>query len=246
MSARLFTPLLLGLSLAMGMVACMSAYSPKLSAVAAAVAAGEGLQLGAPAGKIIAEDGAISPVAKAGETLTSELIAELQAAGVERVRVRQFAFSRWSQAPLFGASVAGLLLGAFLVRRGRSRAYAGGGEAGERSPEKAMAGLRDALRSLDARLPQLHDAEDGMRRITDEIDDLQSTHIDVILQSREGIIAVGGLAGFAAFMSAFSVLERQINRAWSAAADDEADEACASIRRALSLVDATDEALPRG
>ena len=185
MSARLFTPLLLGLSLAMGTVACMSAYSPKLSAVSAAVAAGQRLQLGASAGKIVGENGAVSPVAKAGEELTPELIAMLQSAGVERVRVLQFSFSRWSQAPLFGAAVVGLLLGAFLMRRGRNRAYAHDGEAEERSPVKAMAGLRTALRGLDERLPQLHDAQDGMKRITDEIDELQSTHIDVILQSRE-------------------------------------------------------------
>lgn len=241
------TPLLLALSLAGGTIACMTAYSPRLDAVAEAVAAGETIELGASSGKLVDAEGNAAPVAEAGVQLTPELIAALRAGGVERVRVRQFAFVRWSHGSLFAVSCAGLIVGAVLVRRGaRARLTAsttGTGAAG--SPATALACVREVLRKLDAEMPALRGAGDGMERVTAELGELQATHLDTILQSRERIIAAGGLGGFAAFMSAFSVMERQINRAWSAAADDSADEVADCLKRALALLDDTERLLPR-
>jgi hypothetical protein len=105
--------------------------------------------------------------------------------------------------------------------------------------------VKVALRKLEAAMPGLREADGGMLRVTEEIGELQATHIDTILQSRERIIAAGGLGGFAAFMSAFSVMERQINRAWSAAADDAPDEVADCIARALALIDDVEKLLPR-
>jgi len=241
------TPLLLALSLAAGTIACMTAYSPRLDAVAAAVAAGETIELGASSGKLVDAGGKAAPLAAAGAQLTPELVATLRAAGVERVRVRQFAFARWSHGWLFAAACAGLALGAVLVRRGaRAALKASAGETGTAgSPATALACVREVLQKLDAAMPALRDAEDGMERVTAELGDLQATHLDTILQSRERIIAAGGLAGFAQFMSAFSVMERQINRAWSAAADDAAEEVADCLKRALSLIDGVERLLPR-
>jgi hypothetical protein len=94
-------------------------------------------------------------------------------------------------------------------------------------------------------MPVLREAADGMARVTAELGELQATHLDTILQSRERIIAAGGLGGFAQFMSAFSVMERQVNRAWSAAADDAADEVADCIKRALVLLEEVERMLPR-
>lgn len=241
------TPLLLALSLAAGTISCMTAYSPRLDAVAAAVAAGETIELGAPSGKLVDADGKAAPLAAAGAQLTPELVATLGAAGVERVRVRQFSFARWSHGWMFAASCAGLAVGAVLVRRGvRASLKASARETGTAgSPAVALAGVRQALQKLDAAMPALREAADGMERVTAGLGELQATHLDTILQSRERIIAAGGLAGFAQFMSAFSVMERQINRAWSAAADGAADEVAACIKRALALLDDVETALPK-
>ncbi|HEY5551690.1 MAG TPA: hypothetical protein VIK52_07370 [Opitutaceae bacterium] len=240
-------PLLLALSLAAGTIACMTAYSPWLDAVERAVAAGEELELGAPSGRSVGAGGSIAPVATAGARLTPELVATLRRAGVERVRVRQFSFARWSHGWMFATSAAGLVLGAVLVRREmRARVKASSGEAGSaNSPAAALACVRQSLRKLDAEMPTLREADDGMRRVTSELGELQATHLDTVLQSRERIIAAGGLGGFAAFMSAYSVMERQINRAWSAAADDAADEVADCLKRALALLDEVERLLPQ-
>lgn len=245
---RVFTPLLLAVSLAAGTIACMTAYTPKLAAVESALAAGETIELGAPSGRWVAADGKIAPVAAAGARLTPELVATLRAAGVERVRVRQFSFARWSHAWMFSVAAGGLAAGAMLVRserRAALKATLGSHAESAQSPAKALASMRQTLRALDAEMPALRAAAGGMKRVTDALGELQSTHVDTILLSRERIIAAGGLGGFAQFMSAFSVMERQINRAWSAAADDVPDEVARCLKRALELADGVERLLPR-
>lgn len=243
-----FTPLLIALSLAAGTIACMTAYGPRLDAVGTAVAAGETIELGAPSGKMVGADGKVAPVAAAGARLTPELVAALRTAGVERVRVRQFSFARWSHAWMFAAAVAGLAIGAVLVRSERRsllKATLESHAESAQSPAKALASMRETLRVLEAEMPALRAEAGGMKRVTDALGELQSTHVDTILLSRERIIAAGGLGGFASFMSAFSVMERQINRAWSAAADDVPDEVAKCLKRALELADGVERLLPR-
>lgn len=245
---KLFTPLLLCLSLAFGTIASMTAYLPRLDIAEKAIASGGTLELGASSGKIVAADGSMTPVALSGEALTPELVSRLRAAGVERVRVREFSFARWSHSWLFALSSAGLVVGAVLVRRQKRdsvAASAGEPTGGTLSPSAAMAALRESLRRLDAELPGLRETKEGMHQVTETLGELQATHIDSILQSRERIIARGGPAGFAAFMSAFSVMERQINRAWSASADGEFDEVADCLKRAVILLEDADKLLPR-
>jgi len=245
---KLFTPLLLCLSLAFGTIAAMTAYLPRLDVVEEAIARGVHLELGASSGKSVAPDGTVAPLALAGENLTPELIARLRAAGVVRVRVREFSFGRWSQAWLFAVSCAGLLVGAVFVRREQRKillASSGDPTDGGLSPGTALACARDVLRKLDLELPALRETESGMHQVTETLGELQATHLDTIVQSRERIIAVGGLAGFAAFMGSFAVMERQVNRAWSASADEAFDEVADCIKRALLLWDDVEKLLPR-
>jgi hypothetical protein len=242
-----FTPLLLALSLAAGTIACMTAYSPQLAAIEGAIEAGEEIELGAPSGKSVDAAGEVTPIAAVGTRLTPEIVATLRAAGVERVRVRQFSFARWSHSWMFAASAAGLAIGAVFVRRESRASRKSSLQEGRsaQAPVTALTCMRDTLRMLDSEMPALREASGGMKRVTDVLGELQATHVDTILQSRDRIIATGGLAGFATFMSAFSIMERQINRAWSAAADDVPEESGDSIRRALALMDNVLEALPR-
>lgn len=245
---KFFTPLLLCLSLALGTIASMTAYLPRLDAVEQATAAGIGLELAAPSGKATGPDGTVVPVAFAGERLTPDLVAKLRGAGVERVRVRQFSFARWSHRWLFAASCAGLAVGAALVRRAGRKTPAdstNGPAGGGLSPGAALASTTDALRRLDSEMPALRGTDGGMRRVTEILGELQATHLDAIVQSRGLLVAAGGLAGFAAFMSAFSMMERQVNRAWSAAADDAGDEVADCVKRALILSDDAERLLPR-
>ena len=232
MIMKILAPLLLTVSLALGTIAAMTAYQPRLASVEQALAAGEALELGAPSGKTTDPDGTAIPIANAGESLTPDLVARLRSAGVERVRVRQFSVSRWSHRWLFAVSALGLLAGAGLLRSQRRDAV---NSSARGSWEPAIAELKDALVKLDARLPVLRQQTGGMREVTTIIGDLQVTHIDTVIQAREQIIASAGLAGFAAFMSAFSLMERQVNRAWSAAADDSMDEVADCLKRAIVL-----------
>lgn len=245
---KALTPLLLCLSLAMGTIAAMTAYLPRLDVVEKAIAAGVQLELGAPSGKSLSADGTSAPVALSGESLTPELVARLRAAGVERVRVREFSFARWSHSWMFAASALGLGVGAVLVRREtRMTLIASAGEpTGDGlSPEAALAAARDVLRKLDAELPALRETVEGMGKVTLVLGELQATHLDTIVQSRERIIAIGGLAGFASFMGSFAVMERQVNRAWSASADEAFDEVADCIKRALLLAEDVEKLLPR-
>lgn len=238
---KIFTPLLLTLSLALGTIAAITAYLPQMDDVEDALANGVILELGASSGKTTGPDGIEKPVATAGERLTPQLLAELRAAGVERVRVRQFAFARWSHRWLFAAAAAGLVAGAVLIRRQRRDIVT---EAVSGSPEAAMAAVKEVLSKLAADLPALSEKPDGMREVTGVLGELQVTHIDIIVQAREHIIAAGGLAGFAAFMSSFAVMERQVNRAWSAAADDAAGEVAECLKRAIVLAEDVEKLLP--
>lgn len=149
---------------------------------------------------------------------------------------------------MFAASALGLCVGAVLVRRQQREAVMASVSAptnGGLSPDKAMAALKEVLRKLDSEVPVLRGTEEGRRNATAALGELQATHIDTILMAREQIIAAGGLAGFATFMSAFAVMERQVNRAWSASADDAFDEVADCLKRAIVLAGDADALLPR-
>lgn len=252
---RLLAFILITISLTAGAIAATTAYVPRLDAAARAVEAGDTVTLGAPAGRTETADGAgeaaASPIVKGGVALTPELVERLRTAGVTRVRVKEFSFARWPLAWLFGLSVVGLLAGAALVRVDRARRVAAERasttEEGVQvqSPAGAIAAIRAELSSLHTALAETTDPHQRQHLVTERAGDIQGTHIDSFLAARDRLIGRHGLAGFAQIMDRFSAMERQINRAWSAAADGVVEESADCIGQALRLVDDVEAAMRR-
>ena len=235
--------LLIWISLAVGAVTATSAY---LWAVPGADEPG-GLEffqidradekpiyavLAADAGK----DKEGKPIAHADTSLTPEVVKKLQAAGVKRVRVKTFKFSRWSYWPLFAAAAIGLVAGSLLSRIIARRAAVSAEEqtqTGEQlSPDAALAAVRKVIDGLLEDLQIMTDEERACDIITTRVDEAVRGFVPAITESRDRLVARMGLGAYASFMDLFSAGERSLNRAWSAAADGAAYEAAESLERA--------------
>jgi hypothetical protein len=85
---KLIAWVLIIVGLVAAIVSAVTAYSPKTSLPDERLRTGSGdsLTLGAPAGR--SASSATQPVARAGEKLTPELLAQLRAADQRRVRVK--------------------------------------------------------------------------------------------------------------------------------------------------------------
>lgn len=102
------------------------------------------------------------------------------------------------------------------------------------STKATVANLRESLKlipSIDGRMAEIRDRLGGLQR--GELMDF--------VASRERLVAQLGLGGYAALMDQFSAAERQINRAWSAAADGVQEEAISCLALAEELVGATEQ-----
>ena len=73
--------------------------------------------------------------------------------------------------------------------------------------------------------------------ILERLSELQRTHLNAFVEARTPLIARFGLGKFAEIMDRFAACERQINRAWSAAADGVFDESLESLHNANELAD---------
>lgn len=102
-------------SLTVGALAAATGYLVSLEAEDDALI---GLTLAAPAGKIDRTDGDAKPIAEKDQKITAQLLAEIRAAGVRNIRVKEFELRRWRGKWFLLVSVAGLLLGGFLTRAG--------------------------------------------------------------------------------------------------------------------------------
>ena len=240
--------LVIGVSLVLGAIAATTAYVPQLTADDSALAAGGGYaHLNAPAGVrrdaagdlVLSAAGARIPLVPAGTELTPEVQARLRAAGVQRVRVREFAFGRWQHAWLFVLAVAGLVAGSVLVRRDTARARRSRQVDEERrpqdAPQTALAEIVAAARGLQHDLPALAADADRAHAIIERVGHVQSVLALQVVEGRDALVGKLGMARYAELMDAFSRLERTLNRAWSAAADGVLDEALRCIDEAVAL-----------
>ncbi len=246
----------IGVSLVLGAVAATTAYVPPLTADDSALAAGGGYaHLNAPAGVqrdaagefVLTAAGARVPLVPAGTELTPEVQARLRAAGVRRVRVREFAFGRWQHAWLFALAVAGLVAGSVLVRRHTARAQRSRQVDEERqpqgAPQAALVEIIAAARGLQADLPALAADADRARAIIERVGRVQAVLALRVVEGRDALVGTLGMAGYAELMDAFSRLERALNRAWSAAADGVLDEALRCIDEAVALAPEVEDRL---
>lgn len=225
---RLVANLLIALSLALALVAASSAYIADLGRPDAELA---GLTLNEPVQRIGADGLTRTPVAAKGQALTVEFLGLLRAAEVQRVRVEEFQLGRWEQRWIFLLALVGLAAGAFLVRRANALALAeadGAGGAQRVSPAAELA-------AIEGIVEELIDAWDGglraevvLERLSVAIDE----HGPAFVGARELLVARMGLGRYAALMDRFAAAERQIHRAWSAAADGVLEETYDCLGRA--------------
>jgi hypothetical protein len=194
------------------------------------------------------------PLAKKKDRLTPELLQALRQQNEsedKRVRqeyviVQEFSPSRWPGGGMFLAAVGGLLVGAMLVRTAakRKRAEEHAAQPAE-GPEQALVGLQETLetvrRDVGAGQEPLapEKIEFRLQLILERLSEAQKTHITAFLEARATLITRYGLAGFATIMDHFAGCERQINRAWSAAADGVFEEAVHCLRVAAELLEET-------
>ncbi len=185
-----------------------------------------------------AEKGKLIPIAQPRDVLTPELLTALGATGTQRVRVKEFAFARWEHAWLMGLSVVVLIVGVVLVRSATKKMIAksvADAATSTETPEAAMTRIRTCLdRAI---------ATTGTHDLLVPLTEIQRDHINVIIDSRNLLVGRMGLSGYAAFMDEFSAFERQVNRAWSAAADNASVEAFESVRNAHEMAPAVHEHL---
>ncbi len=236
---RLIASILISVALAAGVLSAATAYVVPTSLDEAMLV---GLTLNAPAGVVRDDEGRVvvdesgGPVAlvAAGDeegratVLTEEVLARLREAGVERVRVREFAFSRWSGRWLFLLSVVGLVVGAVMMRMSRARAIErSSAEGGDPAAllDEIIATVGDIRSDLDA----MGGEDERLHAITQRVGALQEGAIAQFVDARERMVQRMGLARFATVMDRFASGERRLNRAWSAAADGVLAESVACL-----------------
>jgi hypothetical protein len=173
------------------------------------------------------------PIAPADAEVTPELLAQMRAAGVEYIRVKSFAFGRWEGKWFALAGVVGLIVGAVLVRRAsRDAAAAADARGGDgASPESLMVQAREGLLALRQQAAGEAPGAERAHLIMRRVGEIQRGQINPVVEGRGRLRARLGLAGYARVMDRFAAAERQVNRAWSAAADGDDEEALACLGR---------------
>ncbi len=247
---KLIASLLLWISLGLGAIAGTTAYRPTLDAVANAA---EPLTLAAPAGiapRAPDATGDPEPLvrpAAAGASpvrLDAELVARLRSAGVERVRVKEFAFGRWKEAWIFGFACLGLGVAAALIRIDARRslaqadAHATASGTVRLTPEQALAETHRKLDELRVSIGPRPN-EEGLKRLVELLNELQATHMTAFVDDRARLLGTLGMGRYARLMGSFATAERQLNRAWSAAADRVPAEAIDSLNAGIGSLGET-------
>jgi hypothetical protein len=226
--------LVISVSLVLGVVGAATAYSPRTSLPASAFQVEGGYAtLAQPAGLRDAP-----PIAPAGAQVTPETLQLLDAAKVERVRVKEFSIARWSESWMFLVGCVGLGIGAGIIRFGRATSAGtadspASGTALARPPQQALAQLRSDVDALIA--DRVHQPDPGarMRAILDRVSVFQRTTMPEFVEGRPTLIARGGLGFYSSVMTPYAAAERALNRAWSAAADAHLPEAEESLDTAV-------------
>ena len=169
--------------------------------------------------------------------VTAELLAELDTGEVRDIRVKEFSFKRWRGKWYFLLSLVGLLAGGLLTRfRARPPQAAETDAAAADTPRHTLEALHGEIDRLRRELPEMPGQSARLDAIVGRIGQLQKTHMQSLVDARETLISMLGLAGYAALMSSYATAERQINAAWSAAADGVYEEAAACLDGASTLI----------
>lgn len=195
----------------------------------------------------VAQREAAAPVGTRNAELTPELVQQLQANNVQYARVKEFNFFAWPHWWLFAVSAAVLLVGSLMLRAA-GKAEVAAASAAEKdeteTPSYALRQVDSAIRDLRRDLPAMQDEKQKLKAIVDRIGEAQRTHLASFVEARPLLIGKLGLGGYAELMDRFAAAERQINRAWSAAADNHLEESENCLDRAAQLMGPALEKLP--
>ncbi len=159
------------------------------------------------------------------------------------VKVKEFSLTRWPFAWLFGLSIAGLFTGAMLVRTATKKELAASalttdaqGAQRQGDPAHALEQTRIICEQLLRDLPAMPSEKAQLDAIVDRLGEAQKTHLADFVDARPRLIAKLGMSGYAELMDRFAAAERQINRAWSAAADGYLAESVRCLRNAPPML----------
>ncbi|MAO20782.1 MAG: hypothetical protein CMJ25_08540 [Phycisphaerae bacterium] len=184
----------------------------------------------------------IMPIGQAGDPLTPGLIALLDESDVTYVKVTEFSIARWPYAWLFGVSCLGLLAGALMMRNARKAELAQADSASASDVAQAtdaqtvFARLSGRLHSLTEDLARTHDTSTRLEAILLHIGKIQRDDVPAFVANEPALVNRLSLAGYAELMDSFAAMERQLNRAWSAAADAHLPESEQCLRDAQPLL----------
>jgi hypothetical protein len=144
---------------------------------------------------------------------------------LREVPVREFSFRRWTGKYYFIAALIGLLVSAGMLRAA-SRAAAEAPKTGDViGPEEALERMVQVVDTLRIDVAAETDETRMLHMIVDQLDEVHKTLSPAFVDGRDILKARLGIGGYARLMDQFSFAERQLNRAWSAAADHVFDEA---------------------
>lgn len=192
--------------------------------------------------KLLADAEQPKPIGRSGDTLNAALLEILRDEKVKFVKVNRFHFFRWPHWWLFVLSCVGLIGGALLVRHDRKAELARASTMVEGAPENP-ADARTVFARLSGRLNALADdmaragtEEEKLDAIVRRIGFIQRDDVPAFVADRPALVGRMGLGGYAELMDHFAAMERQLNRAWSAAADGHLHEAEASLAAAQPML----------
>jgi hypothetical protein len=232
--------ILLAVSLVVAVIGAVTSYVPRTDLPDQRLL---GLHLNAPAldkdGKVILPKPPPVEPGEIPESISPEQLQAARDAGIQRLRVKEFALDRWTGIWLFALGSVGLIASAGLKRITRRPTVTQGmpGAGPEAlSADAALDSIIHTVEELQRRLPALGAPEERLRLIIDQLDTVQRTTAPAFIAARPDLVSRLGLTGYAQLMDSFAAAERAINRAWSAAADSHEPESRKSLDRAAPLL----------
>ncbi|MFG0257756.1 MAG: hypothetical protein ACF8GE_07645 [Phycisphaerales bacterium JB043] len=176
-----------------------------------------------------------------------ETLAPIQGTDVQYVHVKEFGFLRWPYWWAFLGSCLAIFLGAMMVRSATKSEIQAAVNAEHEAhaqelgptltPSQLLTSAKQSIENL-AQETAVAQSEQGMCQIIlNNLSDVQSSCMDPFVTQRERLIGQYSMSGFASIMDSFAAAERQINRAWAAAADGYLEQSMECIERSKPLLD---------
>jgi hypothetical protein len=183
------------------------------------------------------------PIGRAGDLLIPQLVELLIDNDVTYVKTSSFSFRRWPHSWMFALACIGLLGGAWLVRYAQKLDLQASEAAAEGASVENATDARTVFARLSGRLNALGDdlarattEDEKLEAIVRRIGFIQRDDVPAFVADRPALVNRLGLGGYAELMDNFAAMERQLNRAWSAAADGHLPESETCLRNAQPMV----------